>query len=92
MIGFVLILMGLFLGLAAAHEWSVAGFGRLRPSYTIRVVIGSVLFLLLGGQTVLAGFYFGLVNLVAERRGMRQTNTSTAAATEAAVTVREANE
>ena len=68
MVGFVLILMGLFLGLAAAHEWSVAGFGRLRPSYTIRVVIGSVLFLLLGGQTILAGFYFGLVNLVAERR------------------------
>jgi hypothetical protein len=27
-----------------------------------------VLFLLLGGQTVLAGFYFGLMNLVAERR------------------------
>jgi len=83
MVGFVLILVGLFLGLAAAHEWSVAGFGRLRPSYTIRVVIGSVLFLLLGGQTVLAGFYFGLVNLVAERRAMRQaalTKTVTAAA------------
>ena len=83
MVGIVLILLGLFLGLAAAHEWSVAGFGRLRPSYTIRVVIGSVLFLLLGGQTVLAGFYFGLVNLVAERRAMRQaalTKTVTAAA------------
>ncbi len=80
MIGFVLILMGLFLGLAAAHEWSVAGFGRLRPSYTIRVVIGSVLFLLLGGQTVLAGFYFGLVNLVAERRTSRRTSVPEAGA------------
>ena len=81
MVGLVLILVGLFLGLAAAHEWSVAGFGRLRPSYTIRVVIGSVLFLLLGGQTVLAGFYFGLVNLVAERRAMHQAGlTKTAAA------------
>ena len=81
MVGCVLILVGLFLGLAAAHEWSVAGFGRLRPSYTIRVVIGSVLFLLLGGQTVLAGFYFGLVNLVAERRAMHQAGlTKTAAA------------
>ena len=80
MIGFVLILMGLFLGLAAAHEWSVAGFGRLRPCYTIRVVIGSVLFLLLGGQTVPAGFYFGLVNLVAERRASRRTSVPEAAA------------
>jgi len=68
MVGFVLILIGLFLGLAAAHEWSVTGFGPLRPSYTIRVVIGSILFLLLGGQTLLAGFYFGLVNLAGERR------------------------
>jgi hypothetical protein len=92
MVGLVLILIGLFLGLAAAHEWSVAGFGPLRPSYTIRVVIGSVLFLLLGGQTILAGFYFGLVNLVAERRAMRQTNTSKAAAADAAVSVRQHNE
>src|SRR5947208_6081773 len=80
MVGFVLILIGLFLGLAAAHEWSVAGFGPLRPSYTIRMVIGSVLFLLLGGQTVLAGFYFGLVNLVAERRASRRTSVPEAAA------------
>jgi glycosyltransferase involved in cell wall biosynthesis len=92
MVGSALILIGLFLGLAAAHEWSVAGFGPLRPSYTIRVVIGSVLFLLLGGQTILAGFYFGLVNLVAERRAVRQTNASKMVAADAAVTVREDNE
>jgi len=92
MVGFVLILIGLFLGLAAAHEWSVAGFGPLRPSYTIRMVIGSVLFLLVGGQTLLAGCYFGLVNLVAERPDMPQTNTSKAGASDAAVTVREDNE
>jgi glycosyltransferase involved in cell wall biosynthesis len=68
--GLLLILIGLVLGVIAGHEWSLAGFGRLRPANTIRVVICSVLFLLLGGQTVLAGFYFGLLNLVAERRGM----------------------
>jgi len=43
----------------------------LRPATTIRLVICSVLFLLLGGQTLLAGFYFGLINLVAERRAQR---------------------
>ena len=92
LVGLFLILVGLLLGLAASYEWSLAGFGGLRPSSTIRVVIGSVLFLLLGGQTVLAGFYFGLVNLVAERRAMRQTNASKAAAADAAVSVREHNE
>lgn len=72
LIGLFLILTGLLLGLAASYEWSLAGFGGLRPSFTIRLVIGSVLSLLLGGQTILAGFYFGLVNLVAERRAMRE--------------------
>lgn len=67
-VGLLLILIGVVLGVIAAYEWSLAGFGRLRPDNTIRVVICSVLFLLLGGQTVLAGFYFGLVNLVVERR------------------------
>ena len=71
LVGLFLILVGLLLGLAASYEWSLAGFGSLRPSSTIRVVIGSVLFLLLGGQTILAGFYFGLINLVAERRARR---------------------
>jgi glycosyltransferase involved in cell wall biosynthesis len=92
LVGLFLILVGLLLGLAASYEWSLAGFGGLRPSSTIRVVIGSVLFLLLGGQTILAGFYFGLVNLVAERRAMRQTNASKAAAADTAVSMREHNE
>jgi glycosyltransferase involved in cell wall biosynthesis len=92
LVGLFLILVGLLLGLAASYEWSLAGFGGLRPSATIRVVIGSVVFLLLGGQTILAGFYFGLVNLVAERRAMRQTNASKTAAADAAVSVREHNE
>ena len=63
-------------------------FWRLQPSSTIRVVIGSVLFLLLGGQTVLAGFYFGLVNLVAERRASRRTSVPEAAANGADATKR----
>jgi glycosyltransferase involved in cell wall biosynthesis len=92
LVGLFLILVGLLLGLAASYEWSLAGFGGLRPSATIRVVIGSVLFLLLGGQTILAGFYFGLVNLVAERRAVRETNGSKMVAADAVVCVREDNE
>ena len=67
-IGVTLVMVGVVLGIFAARQWSLVGFGNLRPALTIRVVSCSVLFLLLGGQTLLAGFYFGLMNLVAERR------------------------
>jgi len=70
-IGITLIIVGIVLGVIAARQWSLVGFGSLRPALTIRFVVCSVLFLLLGGQTLLAGFYFGLMNLVAERRTPR---------------------
>jgi len=70
-IGLALMLVGVLLGILAARQWELTGFGPLRPELTIRFAICSVLFLLLGGQTVLAGFYFGLINLVAERRTQR---------------------
>lgn len=69
--GIALIALGIVLGIIAAREWELTGFGSLQPATTIRLVICSMLFLLLGGQTVLAGFYFGLINLVAERRTQR---------------------
>lgn len=69
--GIALIALGIFLGIIAARQWELTGFGSLQPATTIRLVIFSMLFLLLGGQTVLAGFYFGLINLVAERRTRR---------------------
>jgi glycosyltransferase involved in cell wall biosynthesis len=70
-IGIALGLVGVILAIVAANYWRATHFGQLRPDVTIRLVIGSVLFLLLGGQTVLAGFYFGLVNMLAERRTQR---------------------
>jgi hypothetical protein len=70
-IGLVLMFVGVVLGIIAAAQWELTGFGALRPESTIRFTICSVLFLLLGGQTFLAGFYFGLINLVAERRTQR---------------------
>jgi glycosyltransferase involved in cell wall biosynthesis len=67
-IGITLLMVGVVLGMIAARQWSLVRFGGLRPVSTIRFVICSVLFLLLGGQTIMAGFYFGLINLVAERK------------------------
>src|SRR5205814_10054668 len=66
--GAVLMLVAVVFGVIAARKWELTGFGALQPATTIRLVICSVVFLLLGGQTILAGFYFGLINLVAERR------------------------
>jgi hypothetical protein len=63
----VLICLGIVVGLIATRQWELVPFGCLQPDLTIRLVTCSVLFLLLGGQTTLAGFYFGLLNLIAER-------------------------
>jgi glycosyltransferase involved in cell wall biosynthesis len=71
--GALLVFVGLVLGILATHEWEMAGFGALAPALTIRLVICSVLFLLLGGQTILAGFYFGIINLVSERRQLQHS-------------------
>jgi glycosyltransferase involved in cell wall biosynthesis len=70
-IGAVLSLVGVILGIIAAGKWSLSGFGNLHPTVTIRLVICSVLFMLLGAETALAGFFFGLMNLLAERRTQR---------------------
>ena len=70
-IGAALSLVGVVLGIIAAGKWSRSGFGNLHPTVTIRVVICSVMFMLLGAQTALAGFFFGLINLLAERRTRR---------------------
>jgi hypothetical protein len=70
-IGVTFVIVGVVLGFVAARQWSLVSFGRLQPALTIRLVTCSVLFLLLGGQTLMAGFYFGLMNLVAEHRTRR---------------------
>lgn len=67
-IGFVLSLVGVGLGALATSFWSMTGFGNLTPDRVTRLVIMSVLFLVIGGQTMMAGFYFGLYNLVDEHR------------------------
>jgi hypothetical protein len=66
--GILLGLAGVGLGLFATWDWSEAGFGDLDASRTIRPVIFSILFLVLGGQTALAGCFLGIINLLATRR------------------------
>jgi hypothetical protein len=60
--------IGIVLGAVATWDWSAANFGDLDPSSTIRWVIFSVLFLVLGAQTALGGCFLGIFNLLAGRR------------------------
>jgi len=82
-IAITLAALGVVLGIIATRQWSLVRFGNLRPAVTIRLVSCSVLFLLLGGQTFLAGFFFGVMNLVAERRALRASSSLGAAESKA---------
>jgi glycosyltransferase involved in cell wall biosynthesis len=66
--GFVLILVGGALAFAVLSFWSQSAFADIEPGDAMRLVIGSVMCLLLGAQTVFAGFFFGLFNLISERQ------------------------
>jgi hypothetical protein len=67
-IGVLLGVAGVALGISATWNWSETGFGDLDASQSIRPVIFSILFLVLGGQTALAGCFLGIINLLAARR------------------------
>src|SRR5438552_4582144 len=82
-IAITLAAVGVVLGIIATRQWSLVRFGNLRPAVTIRLVICSVLFLLLSGQTFMAGFFFGFMNLAAERRALRASSSHGAAESKA---------
>ena len=69
--GVALGLIGVGLGLVATRNWSMTGFGNLSASSSMRVVICSIVFLLVGGQTALAGCFLGIINMLADRRATR---------------------
>lgn len=66
--GALMALAGIILGVLATRNWSLTGFGNLGASDSIRPVIWSVMLLIGGGQTALAGCFLGMVNLLADRR------------------------
>jgi len=70
-IGVALGLGGIGLGLVATGEWGMTGFGNLGASDSMRIVIWSILLLLVGGQTALAGCFLGIINMLADRRVAR---------------------
>ena len=69
--GVVLGVAGVALGVWATWGWSETGFGDLDVSQSIRSVICSILFLILGGHTSLSGCFIVIINLLGVRRTQR---------------------
>lgn len=66
--GLAIASLGVIAGAAAANMWWRTEFGPLNEGKAIRFVIASVLLLILGGQTMLAGGFVGLIHLLVEQR------------------------
>jgi hypothetical protein len=65
--GGVLLLLGLALGIYALGSWDVAGFGALRPSDTMRLVIPSAVAIILAFQTAYGAFFISVLEVRASR-------------------------
>ena len=78
-LGLGVALVGVGLGAWATVGWSQVEFGNLPPTATIRLVTCSILFLLCGGQTALAGCFLGLASMLKERRVLRLARGASAA-------------
>jgi hypothetical protein len=62
-IGAVLSLMGILGSVYAVSDWGAKSFGDLDPQKELRIVIPSVLFLVLGCQTILCSFFLSVLGL-----------------------------
>jgi glycosyltransferase involved in cell wall biosynthesis len=61
--GGLMFVVGVVLAVLAISGWSGQGFGDLDPFNTMRLVIPSALAMMMGVQTVFAGFFLGLLGM-----------------------------
>jgi hypothetical protein len=62
-VGAALLIVGLSLAVYALSAWNLAGFGPLRPSDTMRLVIPSATAILLGFQTAYGAFFVSVLEI-----------------------------
>lgn len=62
-LGFVILLCGLFLSFYGLNIWQDTNFGSLEPTKTLRIVIPAVFTLLLGIQIILFSLFFSILGL-----------------------------
>lgn len=70
----VMLLVGALLGGISLFRWAHFDFGEIPYTITIRYVIGSALFFILGGQTFMAAFLFSTINMLTERHKAIEQN------------------
>lgn len=75
-VGLALLLLGLFLGVFALASWDVAGFGALRPTDTMRLVIPSATAILLAFQLAYGAFFLSVLEIRATRSSNSQDPTN----------------
>ena len=61
--GSAALLVGVVLLLAAINQWRLADFGRLDYAHTMRFVIPGITLTALGYETVLSGFFLGILQM-----------------------------
>ena len=61
--GAVLLFLGITMGVYALSSWNLAGFGDLRPSETMRLVIPSVTAILLAFQVATGAFFVSVLEI-----------------------------
>ncbi len=62
-ISFLILLSGLFLLTTAVYQWSLADFGTLDYSHTMKFVIPGATLFALGFQTMLSGFFVSILGM-----------------------------
>jgi len=62
-VGGLMVVIGVSTAGLALSGWSGQGFGDLDPFYTMRLVIPSALAMMMGVQTIFAGFFLGLLGM-----------------------------
>ncbi|MCA9380086.1 glycosyltransferase family 2 protein [Candidatus Dojkabacteria bacterium] len=62
-IGLVIFILGLIGSIIAILNWKATGFGNLETSTTLRLVIPSTTFIVLGIQTIFTTFFINILNL-----------------------------
>lgn len=62
-LGFLLVCLGIYLGLASIIEWEKTGFGHLENGQLLRVVSAASTVILIGGATIMQALVLGFLSL-----------------------------
>ena len=62
-VGVFLTIVGIAGAIYSFFSWEMTGFGPMEPGQTLRLVIPSVTFLMIGFQTILYSFFLSILNL-----------------------------